>query len=318
MSGFALGKATALSEADSASKAASARPDPAEDADAVPDQATAEKEQEEDDWEPAPTTKRRAATRRGTKDPPAKRGRGGQNRQAVEPDSQDSAEEEEEQQPPSNCAHGLRSRQRRKQLVIEDENLEEDLGLGDGKPAADVRPHSGAATEADVTPAVPPESAVLSNADMEGCKHLNAGPSNSSHQAQTSPPNIISDGNQDTGGADTVEAAHVAEPTGCKTDLGPSDFPLLDAMLQPDESNSYATSGKSEPSYIQPHAERLSAEDHLQTSVDAGQADRGSGKQQEALVSDAPPSAEPDAPPSRAPVKASLRDRVKAFAALRK
>ena len=91
MSQFVTGKATALSKADSASKAPLGRSDPAEDADAVPDQATADKQQGEDDWEPAPVTRRRAARRRGTNDPSVKQDRGSRKRQAVESDSQDLA-----------------------------------------------------------------------------------------------------------------------------------------------------------------------------------------------------------------------------------
>ena len=262
-----------------------------------------------------------------TKDPPGKRDRVGRKRQAVESDSQESAEEEEEeQQPAGGRARGLRSRQRRKQLVIEDENLEEDPGLGDGEPDADLRHHSGAAAEADATPVVAPESDVLSKADvlfnagMEGHKHLKAGSSSISNQAQTAPLDSSSNANKDTGGTDTLETAHVAWPMGIHTDQGPSDFPLLDAMLQPDTSDSYTAPGR--PSESRPHAEHLSADDYdPQTSIDAGQSDRGasgSGQQRAARVSDASPSSGPDVPPGRPPVKGSLRDRVKAFAALRK
>lgn len=327
MSWFVAGKATALSKADLASKAVSGQPEPAEDAGALPDQATADTQQDEDDWEPAPTIKRKAALRRGTKDPPAKRDKGGRKRQAVESDSQDSAEEEEEQQPAGSRAHGLQSRQRRKQLVIEDESLEEDLGLGDGEPDGDPR-HPGAEAEADATPAVPPGSDmlsradVLSNAGMEGHKHLHTGSSSISHQAQTAPFDSSSNANQVTGRTDTLETAHVARPRGSHTDRGPSGFSLLDAMLQPDTSDSCTAPGRLGPSESRPHAEHLSADDHeAQTSIDAGHADRdasGPDQHQEALVSDAPPSSGPDVPPSRLRVQGSLRDRVKAFAALRK
>ena len=315
------GKATALSEADSASKAASGQSDPAEEADTMPDQAIADRQQEDDEWKLDPTTEWKAATRRGTKNSPAKRDRGGRKRQAVESDSQDSAEEEDKQQPASNCAYGLRSRQRRKQLVIEDENLQEDPGLGDGETDPVLRHHSGGAAEADVTPATLPESAVLSQANMEGYRHFNAGPRSISCQARTAPPDSISNANQDTGVTDTHEAAHVAQPRDGHAHQEPSNFSLLDAMLQPDASDGYTAPDRVKTSEFRSHAEHLSADDpDLQTSIDAGQANRkvsSSGQLQEALVSDAPPLSGQDVPPSRPSVKGSLRDRVRAFAALR-
>ena len=318
MSLFVTGKATALSEADLASKAASGQADPAEDADTVPGQAAADSKQD-DDWEPAPTITRRAA-RRGTKDPTIK-GRGGRKRQAVESDSQDSAEDEDEQHLASSRAHGLLSRRRRKQLVIEDENLADDLGLDDGEPDANSRRHSGAAAEADVRPVGPPESAVPSQASMDGYKHLNAGPSSIQNVAQTAPSDSSPNAIQDTDGTDTHEAAHVVQPRDDHAHQGPSDFPLLDAMLQPDTSDSYSAPGRFRPSQLQLQGEHLSADDHdPQTSIHVGQADSivsGSGQQQEAVISEALPLSGPDVSPSRPPVKGSLRDRVKAFAALR-
>ena len=310
MSLFVTGKATALSEADSASKAASGQADPAEDADTMPGQATADSKQEDYDWEPASTTTKRA-TRRGTKNATMK-GRGGRKRQAVESDSQDSAEDEDEQHLASSRARGLLSR-RRKQLVIEDENLADDLGLDDGEPDANLRHHSGAAAEADVTLAGPPESAVLSKADRDGYKHLNAGPSSIQNVAQTAPSDSTPNAIQDTDG--------VVQPRDDHAHQGPSDFPLLDAILQPDTSDSYSAPGRFRPSQFQLQGEHLSAGDHdPQTSIHVGQADSivsGSGQQQEAVISEAPPLSGPDVPPSRPPVKGSLRDRVKAFAALR-
>ena len=133
-------------------------------------------------------------------------------------------------------------------------------------------------------------------------------------------PDSSSNANQDAGGKNTLEAGHVAQPLCGTADQGPSDFPLLEAMLQPDVSDT--ATGRLSISESRLCAEHLTADDHdLDTSADAGKADRGasgSGQPQEAHVSDAPPSAEPDVPPSRPAVKGSLRDRVKAFAALRK
>ena len=294
------GKATALLKADLESKAAG-QPDSAEDADALPNQATANTHQEEDVWEPAPKSKRTAANRQGTKDPPARKLRGSRKRQAVEADSQDSAEEDE-QQLAGGHAHGLRNKQNRKQLVIEDEDLEEDLGLGDGTPDSESRQHSGAAEAADVTTAMPLESVELSKDGLAAYKHGDARPSSAAHQAQTAVPHSIPSEKRDIGGTEAARATHSMRDD---TDHGgPSGFSLLDAMLHPDVSDSYTASGKMGPSASPPHAEHKPAD----------------GQQQEALVSDAPLSSGPvpGAPPSRPPQKGSLRDRVKAFAAMRK
>ena len=295
------GKATALREGDSASKAAD-QPHPVEGADALPNQATADTNQEEDDWEPAPKSKRTAAIRKGTTGPPARRRRGGRKRQALESDSQDSAEEEAERQLAVSCAHGLRNKQSRKQLVIEDEDLEEDLGLGDGKPVIETRQHPGAAEAADVTTAMPQESGVLSKDSMAGYKHIDAGPSSITHQAQTGLPHSVPHEQQDTGGTEAARATHSTRNDADHG--GSSGFSLLDAMLQPDMSDSYTASGNLRPSGSSLHPEHKSAD----------------GQQQAALVSDTPqPSGlGQDLPPSRPPQKGSLRDRVKAFAAMRK
>lgn len=251
----------------------------------MPNQAAAEAIQEEDDWEPAPKSKRTAATRRGTRVPAARRRGGGRKRQAVESDSQDSAgEDEDDEQLADSCARGLHNKQSRKQLVIEDKDLEEDLGRDDGIPATESRQHSGAA---DVSTAKPQGSVELSKPSMASHKHIDAGPSSVTHQVP--------------GGTEAAPATHSVHDD---ADQGSTGFSLLDAMLQPDMSDSYTASGKLRPSGSPQHAEHKPA----------------AGQQQEAIVSDAPlPSGPaPDVPPSCPPQKGSLRDRVKALAALRK
>lgn len=224
----------------------------------------------------------------------------GRKQQAVESDSQDSAgEEEDEQKLASSHAHGLRNKQSRKQLVIEDEDLEEDLGLGDGRPETESRQHSAAA---DVTTAMPLDCVELSKDGMAAYKRGDARPSSVTPHSQMALPHSVPHEEQDTGG---TEAAHATYSMRDDTDHGAkSGCSLLDAMLQPDVSDSYTASGKLGPSGSPPHAEHKSA----------------GGQQQEAFVSDAPLSSGlgPDVPPSRPPKKGSLRDRVKAFAALRK
>lgn len=315
----AVGKATALSKADAAQPD---DPDQPAAPDAVPDQATLDKEHEDDEWEPGPSTKRRAVTKSGTRNAPAQRRKGGGKRRAVESDSHDS-DSAEEGQPGSSPAHGLRGKQRRQQLVIEDDDLQEDTGLDGSREDVLERP-SSAAEEVN-TAAVSPHSAVLSHDGMETNTDPHAGGSSSiPDQAVWPQPASDSVGlqHQPADGAYTVEAIHSSQPAGTVADQGRASFSLLDAMLHPDDNTSYHASGTAKPPSVPQHGH---PDDKQHPSHGGAQVDNAAGgsvqplpelANQAAPVAEAPPSSMLSA--ARPAVKGRLRDRVKAFAALRK
>lgn len=317
----AVGKATALSNADAAP---TDEPDQAAAPDAVPIQATLDREQEDDEWEPGPSTKRRAVTKSGTKNAPAQQCKGGRKRRAVEPDGHNS-DSAEEDQPGSSPAHGVRGKQRRQQLVIEDDDLQQDTGLGSSRED-DVLEHPSIPAEEANAAAGFPHSAVLSHAGMETNRDLHAGVSSSiPDQDQVVLPQPAHDSagvqNRHADGADTVEALHVSQPWGAVADQGRASFSLLDAVLHPDETTSYGASRTAKPPNAPQHGHPDDKQHPSHGGAQVDSAAGGSDQPLPELANRAAPVAE-SPPPSmlsagRPAAKGRLRDRVKAFAALR-
>lgn len=264
-------------------------------------------------------TKRRAVTRRGTKTAPAQRRKGVRQRQAEDSDSHQSESDEEEDQPGSSRTHGLGGKQRRKQLVVEDDDLDEDAGLGSSREDAGVKRPSRAAEEA-VASAVSPHSAVPSQAGMEGNTDVHAGVSSISDQKALPSPDNAGNGSQPAAGADTVKSICDIQPADDDADQGRSTFSLLDAMLHPDESTSYTASGMAKPLDIPQHGRAAESQPPSHDVTQADSAVVGSGQPLPVLADQQAPAPEAPSSPAGPPVrvKGSLRDKVKAFAALRK
>ena len=291
----------------------------------MPDHVPEDKGGDEDEWEPAPSPKKKVAGRGRKKNASARIGRGGKKRQAVDTDSQelDTAEDKEEQlQLVSGHAKG---KQRRKQQVIEDDNLEDvqiaksdsceplqaEAGLSKGSgaatDAADAIPQSSAALQADVLGTKEPEA----SEQLAGLK--GAVGQNSRHNTVPSSHN----GTQDTQHVCTSHPAHLANSTGSAQPA--SEFSLLDAILNPDNGKRETASGLLTQGKItlqrsqtdSGHASQNVEQAQTVTSK-AGQPQDTDERTGEEKVSEFQTAS------CHPPVKGSLRERMKAFAALKK
>ncbi|DBA86388.1 TPA: hypothetical protein ACH3X2_005613 [Trebouxia sp. C0005] len=223
----------------------------------LPNQATADQheaeEQQDNDWEPSPAEhNRKAATRGRKKAEPAKKLRKGRMQQPVvdsdSPDSEGPAEEELASS--SHLAEGraVRKSGRRKNQVIEDDNLED---VRDSQPSS-----SRAADQIQLTSS----GAELAGADADNKAagaSLGTQASRPSDRAAKSgsvldrvaglssvlrrvPNKTVDSTNapkQRTAAGDTAD---MAEPVGPKNSGKPSSVSLLDAIMNADEDDCYA------------------------------------------------------------------------------
>ena len=293
------------------------------------DHASEDKGQDEDEWEPAPSTKGKAAATGRKRDLPARKGRGGKERQVVDTDSQssDTVEDEEEQQ--QLVSRHAKGKQQRKRQVIQDDNLEDMqiAEVGSSKPLQEEAAFSNDQNAGtDAADAIPQSSAAL-QAEILGTKASQT--AKASEQLawlkgavkQVSKHSAVANGHSDMQEGESMGTSQpgcAAHPAGSAQPA--SEFSLLDAILNPDNgkqepaSGLLAQSGKTTPQQAQTDDQHASQDVARAPKIlqKSGQPQNTEQEVDEAKVS------ESQAASSHPSVKGSLRERMKAFAALKK